>query len=88
MSEVGLDGLPDGPPADGAGDWLLLEEGPLTVLADAEVTAGEDHNALLAVLGANSIENCGLSFGLKVASNQIDCLSSIFRYKQGISILK
>ena len=49
-SEVGLDGLPDGPAADGAGDGLLLEEGPLAVLADAEVAAGQDHDALLPVL--------------------------------------
>ena len=49
-SEVGLDGLPDGPAADGAGDGLLLEEGPLAVLADAEVAARQDHDALLPVL--------------------------------------
>ena len=50
LSEVGLDGLPDGPAADGAGDGLLLEEGPLAVLADAEVAARQDHDALLPVL--------------------------------------
>ena len=50
MSEEGLDGIPDCPPADGAGDGLLLEEGPLAVLADAEVAAGQDHDALLPVL--------------------------------------
>lgn len=65
MSEVGLDGLPDRPPADGAGDWLLLEEWPLADLADAEVSAGQDHDALLTVLADHAKLVLALSLNLK-----------------------
>ena len=69
MSEVGLDGLPDCPPADGAGDWLLLEEWPLAVLADAEVAAGQDHDALLPVLADHAQLVLALSLHLKKRVN-------------------
>ena len=65
LSEVGLDGLPDGPAADGAGDGLLLEEGPLAVLADAEVAARQDHDALLPVLADHAQLVLALTLNLR-----------------------
>ena len=64
-SEVGLDGLSDRPPADGARDRLLLQKGPLADLADAEVPAGQDHDALLSVLADHAQLVLALALHLK-----------------------
>ncbi len=49
-SQIRFDRLSEGLSANGTGDAVLCEQRSLTVLADAEVSAGKDHDTLLLVL--------------------------------------